>query len=50
VIDVDHVAGSQQVLVPSSLADGAPGWQPFRPTLSHLTLGYMRGEAQEVAA
>jgi ABC-2 type transport system ATP-binding protein len=50
VIDIDRTPGSQQVLAPASLANGAPGWQPFRPTLGHLTLGYMRNETQGVAA
>jgi ABC-2 type transport system ATP-binding protein len=50
VIDIDRTPGSQQVLVPSALANGAPGWQPYRPTLGHLTLGYMRNETREVAA
>ncbi|MFI9382128.1 ABC transporter ATP-binding protein [Kutzneria sp. NPDC052558] len=50
VIDIDRTPGAQQVLAPSALADGAPGWQPYRPTLGHLTLGYMRNEIQEVAA
>jgi ABC-2 type transport system ATP-binding protein len=50
VIDIDRTPGAQQVLAPASLADGAPGWQPFRPTLGHLTLGYMRNDEQGVAA